>query len=276
MIATGDHQHARILAEVVRAGKDCYCEKPMANTAGRRQAGARCGDREQAGRADGIAVAELPVSAARAGDHPTAASWARSSRSARAGTTTARAGTCRRTRTSPRFASGTPTGSAGCSGGPSARSIRASTSRFRIFKDFSGGITDQWYSHGAGAGALLSRHVHPRRHGLERRHLRVARRPREPRHVPVRCRRSRRTKCSTPTAPPSATRTAITRSFAARAGTLYSPGGEGSPQWWFARRAAQPLGIERRLRSALAGKRSPNRCCCRHDRSRRRSSRTTT
>ena len=32
MIATGDHQHARILAEVVRAGKDCYCEKPMANT----------------------------------------------------------------------------------------------------------------------------------------------------------------------------------------------------------------------------------------------------
>lgn len=32
MIATGDHQHARILAEVVNAGKDCYCEKPMANT----------------------------------------------------------------------------------------------------------------------------------------------------------------------------------------------------------------------------------------------------
>jgi predicted dehydrogenase len=32
MVATGDFQHARILAEVVRAGKDCYCEKPMANT----------------------------------------------------------------------------------------------------------------------------------------------------------------------------------------------------------------------------------------------------
>jgi predicted dehydrogenase len=30
MIATGDHQHGRLLAEVVRAGKDCYCEKPMA------------------------------------------------------------------------------------------------------------------------------------------------------------------------------------------------------------------------------------------------------
>lgn len=32
MIGTGDHQHARLLAEVVKAGKDCYCEKPMANT----------------------------------------------------------------------------------------------------------------------------------------------------------------------------------------------------------------------------------------------------
>ncbi len=30
MIATGDHQHAIILNEVVNAGKDCYCEKPMA------------------------------------------------------------------------------------------------------------------------------------------------------------------------------------------------------------------------------------------------------
>jgi predicted dehydrogenase len=30
MIATGDFQHAKLLAEVVAAGKDCYCEKPMA------------------------------------------------------------------------------------------------------------------------------------------------------------------------------------------------------------------------------------------------------
>lgn len=32
MIATGDFQHAKILAEVVHAGKDCYCEKPMAES----------------------------------------------------------------------------------------------------------------------------------------------------------------------------------------------------------------------------------------------------
>jgi predicted dehydrogenase len=30
MIATGDHQHGKLLAEVVQAGKDCYVEKPMA------------------------------------------------------------------------------------------------------------------------------------------------------------------------------------------------------------------------------------------------------
>ncbi len=31
MIATGDFQHAILCAEVVRAGKDCYVEKPFAN-----------------------------------------------------------------------------------------------------------------------------------------------------------------------------------------------------------------------------------------------------
>jgi predicted dehydrogenase len=29
MIATGDFQHAKLLVQVVEAGKDCYCEKPM-------------------------------------------------------------------------------------------------------------------------------------------------------------------------------------------------------------------------------------------------------
>jgi len=30
MIGTGDFQHAKLLVEVVNAGKDCYCEKPLA------------------------------------------------------------------------------------------------------------------------------------------------------------------------------------------------------------------------------------------------------
>ena len=32
MIGTGDFQHAKIVTEVISAGKDCYCEKPMAET----------------------------------------------------------------------------------------------------------------------------------------------------------------------------------------------------------------------------------------------------
>ncbi len=31
MIATGDFQHAKLLVDVMHAKKDCYCEKPMAN-----------------------------------------------------------------------------------------------------------------------------------------------------------------------------------------------------------------------------------------------------
>ena len=31
MIATGDFQHAKLCVEVVKAGKDCYVEKPFAN-----------------------------------------------------------------------------------------------------------------------------------------------------------------------------------------------------------------------------------------------------
>ncbi len=31
MIATGDHQHAKLCIEVVQSGKDCYVEKPFAN-----------------------------------------------------------------------------------------------------------------------------------------------------------------------------------------------------------------------------------------------------
>ncbi len=31
MIATGDFQHAKLCMDVVKAGKDCYVEKPFAN-----------------------------------------------------------------------------------------------------------------------------------------------------------------------------------------------------------------------------------------------------
>ena len=72
-------------------------------------------------------------------------------RSVRAGTTTARAGTSRRTKTSPPIRARDTDWTA-----VAARQVRPRPFdprvyfEFRIFKDFSGGITDQWYSHGAG------------------------------------------------------------------------------------------------------------------------------
>ena len=56
----------------------------------------------------------------------------------------------RRTPTSPPSASRTPTGSAGCWAAPTRPFDPRVYFEFRIFKDFSGGITDQWYSHGSG------------------------------------------------------------------------------------------------------------------------------
>jgi len=69
MVATGDHQHARLLAEVVKAGKDCCCEKPMANTLEDAKLARDRKGRQTSG-ADGVPMAELPVSTPGALDHP--------------------------------------------------------------------------------------------------------------------------------------------------------------------------------------------------------------
>ena len=70
MIATGDHQHAKILAEVVKAGKDCYCEKPMANTIEDAMLARDTVQGEQTGCADGLAMAERSLSAQGARHRP--------------------------------------------------------------------------------------------------------------------------------------------------------------------------------------------------------------
>ena len=62
MIATGDHQHAKILAEVVRAGKDCYCEKPLAIDL-ECKTGKGFGQGVQSGGSDGFSMGERSDSA---------------------------------------------------------------------------------------------------------------------------------------------------------------------------------------------------------------------
>ena len=149
MIATGDHQHARMLVEVVRAGKDCYCEKPMANT---------------------LEDAKLARDTVKAGKQivQMGSQWLscpyqhRVREIIRSG----KLGKITRIEQSwnfngPRWR--TPLD-------PNIADIREKDTdwnrwlmgrqprpfdprayfEFRIYKDFSGGITDQWYSHGSG------------------------------------------------------------------------------------------------------------------------------
>ena len=217
MIATGDHQHARILAEVVRAGKDCYCEKPMANT---------------------LEDAKLARDAVKASKQVVqmGSQWLSDPYQQKV--------------REHRFASGKLGKIVSISqswnfNGPrwhvpnddNIAAIREQDTdwnrwllgrpsrpfdprvyfEFRIFKDFSGGITDQWYSHGSGLAHFYLDTFIPDDTVAQRRHLRLARRAREPGHVSVRLHVRARSRCSTPTARRSGTATATTRSSAARA-----------------------------------------------------------
>jgi len=149
MIATGDHQHAKILAEVVKAGKDCYCEKPMANT---------------------LDDAKLARDAVLAGDRVVqmGSQWLSDpyQQKVRDIIRSGKLGKITKIEQSwnyngPRWY---------LPKDPDIAAIREEDTdwerwllgrkwrpfdprvyfEFRIFKDFSGGITDQWYSHGSG------------------------------------------------------------------------------------------------------------------------------
>ncbi len=149
MVATGDHQHARILAEVALAGKDAYCEKPMANTL----------DDARLARA---AVRESGCVAQMGSQWLSCPYQQRVREIIRSG----RLGKITKIEQSwnfngPRWR---------LPGDPDIAAIREEDTdwkrwllgrpwrpfdarayfEFRIYSDFSGGITDQWYSHGSG------------------------------------------------------------------------------------------------------------------------------
>ena len=149
MIATGDHQHARILAEVVRAGKDCYCEKPMANTLDdaklARQAVARSGRVVQMGSqwlSDPYQqrVREMIREGKIGKVVAISQSWNFNGPRWHAPNEPNIQAIREKDTDWQRWLLGRP--------------YRAFDPRvyfeFRIFKDFSGGLTDQWYSHASG------------------------------------------------------------------------------------------------------------------------------
>jgi predicted dehydrogenase len=104
---------------------------------------------------------------------------------------------------------------------------------FRIFKDFSGGITDQWYSHGAGLAHFYLDTFIPddtvANGGIFAWHD-VRENPDTFQQVSTFAKNQVLYSYSTTFGNAYGDHTIIRGTR----GTLYSPGGEGSPQWWFA------------------------------------------
>jgi hypothetical protein len=118
---------------------------------------------------------------------------------------------------------------------------------FRIFKDFSGGITDQWYSHGAGLAHFyldtLIQDDTVSNGGIFAWHD-VRENPDTFQCLSTFAKREVLYSYSTTFGNGYGDCTVIRGTK----GTLYSPGGEGSPQWWRLSEPKERLGLERRLR----------------------------
>ena len=243
MIGTGDHQHARLLADVVRAGKDCYCEKPMANTL------------EDAKLARDAVLASKRV--VQMGSQWLSCPYQHRVREMVRSGKIGKVVSIHQTwnYNGPRWY---------VQDDPNVLSIKESDTdwnrwllgrpsrpfdprvyfEFRIFKDFSGGIPDQWFSHGSGLAHFYLDTFIPddlvANGGIFAWH--------DVRENPdtFQCLATFREK-------------EVLYSFNATfgnaygdhtiirgtKGTLSSPGGEGSPQWWF-----QPEGLSGEAKSA--------------------------
>lgn len=231
MVGTGDHQHAKVLAEVVRAGKDCYCEKPMANT---------------------IEDAKLARDAVRASKQVVqmGSQWLSDPYQHRV-REIIRGGKLGKIVSidqswnfnGPRWHSPK---------NPDIALLRERDTdwnrwllgrpwrpfdptvyfEFRIFKEFSGGITDQWYSHGSGLAHFYLDTFIPddtvANGGIFAWHD-VRENPDTFQCLSTFAEKEVLYSYSTTFGNAYGDHTIIRGTK----GTLYSPGGEGSPQWWF-------------------------------------------
>lgn len=231
MIATGDHQHARLLAEVVRAGKDCYCEKPMANTledaklardavrASRQvvQMGSQwlsCPYQQQ--------IREIVRSGKLGKIVSISQSWNFNGPRWHVPKSADVSAIREQDTDWNRWLLGRP-----------ARPFDPRVYfEFRIFKDFSGGITDQWYSHASGLAHFYLDTFVPDETmatgGIFAWHD-VRENPDTFQCVSTFAGREVLYSYSTTFGNGYGDHTILRGTH----GTLYSPGGEGSPQWWF-------------------------------------------
>jgi predicted dehydrogenase len=232
MIATGDHQHARILAEVVRAGKDCYCEKPMANTL----------DDAKLARAAVLSSKQVVQMGSQWLSCPYQHRVRDMIRGGKLGKVVAISQSWNFN--GPRWHVPKDENVAAIReqdtdwkrwllGRPDRPFDPRVYFEFRIFRDFSGGITDQWYSHASGlAHFYLDTFIpdttvsnggifawHDVRENADTFHC-----------VSTFANSEVLYDYATTFANAYGDHTIIRGTR----GTLYSPGGEGSPQWWFA------------------------------------------
>lgn len=231
MIGTGDHQHARLLAEVVRAGKDCYCEKPMANT---------------------LDDAKLARDTVRAGKQivQMGSQWLSDpyQQRVREIIRSGRLGKIIKIDQSwnfngPRWHAPNDADIAALREQDTdwkrwlmGRPYRPFDPRvyfeFRIFKEFSGGITDQWYSHGSGLAHFYLDTFIPddtvANGGIFAWHD-VRENPDTFQCLSTFTEKQVLYSYSTTFGSAYGDHTIIQGTR----GTLYSPGGEGCPQWWF-------------------------------------------
>ena len=231
MIGTGDHQHARILAEVVRAGKDCYCEKPMANTL----EDARLARDTVLGSKQVVQMGSQWLS------DPYQQAVREMIRSGKLGKIVAISQSWNFN--GPRW---------DVPKDPNILAIREADTdwnrwllgrpprpfdprvyfEFRIFKDFSGGLTDQWFSHGSGLVHFYLDTFIPddivANGGIFAWHD-VRENPDTFSCLSTFAEKEVLYSYSTTFGNAYGDHTIIRGTR----GTLYSPGGEGSPQWWF-------------------------------------------
>jgi len=149
MIATGDHQHVMPLVKAVKAGKDVYCEKPMANIL----------EEAKLARDTVVAGNQVVQMGSQWVSEPHQLKVREIIRSGKLGKITKIEQSWNYN--GPRWYD---------PNGPNVTTIREQDTDwhrwlagrpwvpfdpekyffFRIFREFSGGITDQWYSHGSG------------------------------------------------------------------------------------------------------------------------------
>lgn len=231
MIATGDHQHARILAEVVRAGKDCYCEKPMANTL----------EDAKLARDTVLASKQIVQMGSQWLSCPYQQRVREIIRSGKLGKIVAISQSWNFN--GPRWHVPKDPNIAAIReqdtdwnrwllGRPGRPFDPRAYFEFRIFKDFSGGITDQWYSHGSGLVHFYLDTFIPddtvANGGIFAWHD-VRENPDTFSCLSTFAEKQVLYSYSTTFGSAYGDHTIIRGTR----GTLYSPGGEGSPQWWY-------------------------------------------